>query len=221
MLRDSQVLVNYDEGIDKTILRVKIPANDSYFTYSYDQQVIQYVGAIKRGLAQADTLGLHDIAVLPPSHLFNLSELQQPDLYKAFTINAIVEYIRTTSMFNLKHIICVDLMDDSAVTQKTYRDHVIPFPLLTHMDTYLKPCNGSVCAARLLFLLENSYKLAERYLSLASLNMPLKFTMHYNGSTMLPSHLLPKKHNSCPVLVRGLPDQIMKSINKMKILLRK
>ena len=78
VLRDSQILVNYDEIIDKTILRVKIPANSGYFTWTYDQQVIQYVEAIKRGLAQADTLGLHDIAVLPPNSLFNLSDLQVP-----------------------------------------------------------------------------------------------------------------------------------------------
>ena len=123
-------------------------------------------------------------------------------------------------MFNLKHIVCVDLMEDSAVTVKMYRDQVIPFALLTHLDTYLKPCNGSICATRLLFLLENSYKLAEKYLSLVSLNMPVRYSAQYNGNTMLPTHLLPKKHNSCPVLVRGLPDQIMRSINKMKILLR-
>ena len=104
VLRDSQILVNYDEIIDKTILRVKIPANNGYFTWTYDQQVMQYVEAIKRGLAQADTLGTHsltyslthlttysltiglyDIAVLPPNSLFNLSDLQQPDLYKVLT----------------------------------------------------------------------------------------------------------------------------------------
>jgi len=159
--------------------------------------------------------------VLPPNNLYNLSDLQEPELYKTFTVNAIVEYMRTTSVFNLKRIICVDLMEDNTGAQKMYHDKVIPFPLLNNIDTYLKPCNGSVCAARLLLLLENSYKLAERYLSLVSLNVPLKFTAYYNGSTMLPTHLLPKKHSSCPILVRGLPDQIMKSINKMKILLRK
>ena len=171
-LNNGGILVNVEESTGKTVLRVRIsrqapplwsPTIVLSDSSRAQTEAIDLSCAVRRGIMEAEKLGLSGLAIISPYGLSTLPTLTDDDV-KTIIVEASTTTVLESSLHCLRRIVCLEYTD------------------LKMTDDVTVPCGGSKMAPTMLRLLHEKARL-----QMVSCTIPLPVSCSYtmaeaNGS---------------------------------------